>query len=244
MYELMQTALWVMLIVGVMIWHRDVLGRIFRAIAKRIEDGDEVGAGPFQIKGARLTVPAEDRQHRLREAKAFQAGIKEEDRSECGNAPSRSSAKSSPDPVHANDAPDSLRSSIEQAINDVRDAQDLGLRWLAKELSQFPTPGVFYRGRVFDGALLSASGLFRGFVMTKLIGSVQDLKAALAEVGKVVAELNGEASLYVVLVTSNTFPVDQTVWIHMTVEENAMAEFFEIDLSHLRSYFGLGPTGT
>lgn len=261
MAAFLQTILWVGLIVWALLRFEKAIGAVFAAVTKRIEDGDEVSApGGLRI-GARPTTQAEQIQRvqlAAREAMRSDNGGGEDgaeavqpDRPqpEQQERPDANSLDGGQEPVAQNAGLDnrlrsnlSVRESLEVATRDVLDAQNFGLMWLSMMTGTSIQPSVTVGSVVFDGILVSPSGKQFGLAIVKLVTSfshLEDIESEILRLAEGIKKKNHAIPLYVVLVKSESIPAGSNLWMELSVEVQISATIYEIDLSQLRSMYGL-----
>lgn len=242
MTALLQTLLWVVLIVWALLRFEKVISGLLSAVTKRIEDGDELaGPGGFRI-GVRQT-PAGEQRHRLQEeAQEVIRNVLPEE----GDPPAPSAQRHQEDRAEqepANQFP-SIKNALGKAVRDVSDAQTLGLKWLGMTEGGQVVPDVMLGNTAFDGLLKRPDGSAQALVMVKLVNNVSQI-ATIVEQAKSWFQARPSSGKYaqlpiaVVLVTSDHFDSSISLWHHLPINMIGDAKWYQIDLRQLRSMYGL-----
>lgn len=236
-----QTLLWVALIVWALLRFEKVIGALFNAVTKRIEDGDELaGPGGFRI-GVRQT-PADEQKDRLQEEaqEVVRNVVTERD---SPPAPPGQDDQHAPADAVSTSSP-GVRQALEVAIRDVSDAQTLGLKWLGMTEGAQVLPNVKVGDIAFDGLLKRPDGKPQALVMVKLVNSLSQM-AGIAKQAKTWSNMRrlsgtyGPLPISVVLVASERVASDTQLWQHIPQWARGAVQWYEIDLRQLRSMYGL-----
>jgi len=237
----LQTLLWVGLIVWALLRFEKVIGALFGAVTKRIEDGDELaGPGGFRL-GVRQTPAAEQKDRLQEEAQEVVRNVVTEQGQPLGPA---GEGDQHPRAEELPASKPTVKQALEAAVRDVSDAQTLGLKWLGMVTGGQVLPNVKVGNTAFDGLLKQPDGRPQALVMVKLVNSVSQM----AEIGeqakrwsstKRLAGTFGSLPISVVLVTSDRFDRGERLWNHIPPYVRDVVQWYEIDLRQLRSMYGL-----